>query len=142
MDLRFPNLQEHVEHLRLALQLAQDNCILFLGKPGVGVVHVQLEVLFDLLPFLASCYPLDSFKCNASRCLHPYARLPQHVLEGDGRGTLPLGVGVDSLPKGRAVFATDGLGSRWAGLVPPPNAMVHPFPGLRTRADARGAASF
>lgn len=55
----------------------------------------------------------------------PYARLPQHVLEGDGRGTLALGVGVDSLPRGRAVCATFGFGSVCAGLVPPPNAMVH-----------------
>lgn len=133
MDLRFPNLQEHVEHLCLALQLAQDDCILFLGKTGVGVVHVQLEVLFNLLPFRSPRYPLDSFERDARRLLHPYARLPQHVLEGDGRGTLPLGVGVDSLPNGRATFATDGLGSRWAGLVPPPNAMVHPFPKLRTQ---------
>jgi hypothetical protein len=58
-----------------------------------------------------------------------YARLPQHVLEGDGRAMLALGVGTDSLPSGRDVFTTDGFGSMCTGLVPPPNAMMGTFPG-------------
>lgn len=71
-----------------------------------------------------------------------YARLPQHVLDGEGRGGLPFGLATDSLPSGREVFATEGLGSTWAGLVPPPN-MVHHLSFVRqTRTDARGAAPF
>lgn len=40
-----------------------------------------------------------------------YARLPQQVLDGDGRAMPALGLGMDSLPSGRTVFATEGFGS-------------------------------
>lgn len=55
-----------------------------------------------------------------------YARLPQHVLDGEGRATLALGLGIDSDPNLRDVCTTLGLGSMWGGLVPPPNAMRSP----------------
>lgn len=67
-----------------------------------------------------------------------YARFPQQVLEGEGRGTLDRGVGVVSLPRGRAVFATVGFGSMCAGLVPAPNAMDHRLSEIDP-GDARGA---
>jgi hypothetical protein len=47
------------------------------------------------------------------------------VLDGDGRETLALGVGMDSFGSGRDVLATVSFGSMWGGLVPPPKAMEH-----------------
>lgn len=66
---------------------------------------------------IASCTVAEGGSIN-------YARLPQQVLDGDGRGTLEAGFGTDIFPRGRAALATDGFGSMWAGLVPIPNAMM------------------
>jgi hypothetical protein len=65
----------------------------------------------------------NSLPLGARTC---YARLPQQVLDGEGRATLALGLGTDSDPSGRDVCTTLGLGSMWGGLVPPPNAMGSP----------------
>lgn len=125
----------------MALELAHNDCIQFSRQPYVRVVHALLKELLDHLPLGTRRDPLDRFDGVLGGRMH-YARLPQQVLDGEGRETLALGVGMDSLPRGREVFTTDGLGSMCTGLVPPPKAIGHRLSVCKPWADAQGAASF
>lgn len=124
MDLRFPKLQELRKHLSSTLRHTQLDAILLHSQCLLLLLQTSPKIVVYCLPFPTRREHGKRLDLDRVGAVH-HARLPQQVLDGDGRLGEPMGFGTDSFPRGRAVFATVGLGSMCGGFVPPPNAMNH-----------------